>query len=362
MLSDSKKISIRQAMFLFLTIIFTPSIRIIPVFAAEKAKQAAWLTPSITVVILLLIALIWQAFYKKYKDCSLLDIYSDIAGSFIGKILAVIQLVWIVMLTGLYVRYFDIRMVGSIYPNMNMNVFGILLLVVIAYTLRSGFSTLARFNEIFLPMLAIVFYILVILMLPNVKIGFLMPISYRSIIPIFTGSTAGMGILAYFTFIFILGDKINNKEKIKKAGVTSCVFLLFALTAIVAITLGSFTYSVVQRVQLPFLVAVKQIALFNTLERIESVVVALWVLSDFVLISFFTLCALNILKFLFKLTEIKPFINIYMVLTFVLSNFIAKSVFEMDNLSRYILIPGNILLGLFLPAIILVVGKIRRKV
>ncbi len=362
MISDSKKISLRQAILLFLTITFTPAIRIIPVYGAEKAKQAAWLAPSVTVVMLFLLALIWQTFCKKYKNYSLMDIYSDITGGFIGKMLAVVHLVWMTILIGIYIRYFGVRLTASVYPSISLEIFSICLLVVIAYTLRFGLTTLARLNEVFLPILSIVFYILIALMLPNIKIGFLTPISHRSVLPVLSVSSGIIGILSYFTFVFIIGDRINNKENVKRAGISAALFLFVAWTVIVAVTLGLFSYSVVQRVQLPFLAAVKQISLFNTLERIESIVVSLWVISDFVLISFFTFCVLHILKYLFKLKATKPFINIYLVLTFVLSNYVAKSVFELENLSRYILIPGNIILGFILPVVIFVIGKIRRKI
>lgn len=362
MLADRRKISIRQATFLFLTIAFTPSIRIIPVYTAERAKQAAWLAPSVGAVMLILLSFIWQAFYRKFKDHSLMDIYSDIMGSFTGKILAVIQLIWMVLLTALYVRYFGIRLIGSIYPNMSISIFLVSMLIVIVYTLRYGLATLARLNEIVLPILGGVFYILVILMIPSFKSKLLTPITYRSILPVLNANIGIMGIMAYFTFLFIFGDKINNKEKIKRMGISASLFLLIALTAIIAITLGAFSYSVVQRTQLPFLTAVKQISLFNTLERIESVVVATWVISDFVLISFFTICTMRTLKSLFKLSDTKPFISIYMIFIYLLSMFLANSVFEMEKLSEIFFIPGNIALGFVLPAVVFFIGKIRKKI
>jgi spore germination protein (amino acid permease) len=291
-----------------------------------------------------------------------MDIYNDITGRFIGKLLAVIHLIWLVMLTALYVRYFAIRLVGSVYPNVSIEIFIISMLAVIAYTLRNGITVLARFNEITFPLLTGVFYMLILLMLPNIKFNFLTPVSYRSILPVFEGSVGTIGILAYFTFLFIIGDKINNKEKIKKAGVSVALFTLATLMSLIGATLGTFSYSVTQRTRLPFLIAVKQISLFNTIEKIESIVVAFWVLSDFVLISFFIICTLHILKSMFKLSDTKPVINIYLILMYFLSMFLAKSVFEMERLSINLFIPGNIAIGIMLPVVIFIIGKIRKKV
>ena len=195
---------------------------------------------------------------------------------------------------------------------------------------------------------------------PYVKPQFLMPVSYRSILPVFEASLGTVGILVYFSFLFIISDRINNKEVMKKVGIQASLFLLVAITTLLVITLGTFNYSIVQRTQLPFLIAVKQISLFNVLEKIESVVVAFWILTDFVLISFFIICALRIIQSLFSLQETTRLINIYIIFIFILSMYIANSAFEMQKLSEIFFIPGNILFGFVVPLVQFVIGKIRK--
>ncbi|MGB3988972.1 MAG: GerAB/ArcD/ProY family transporter, partial [Acetivibrionales bacterium] len=153
MLSDDKKISIRQAIFLFVTASFTPTVRIVPAYAAQKAKQAAWLSPVVTAVLLILLVQLWQVIYRKYRDKSLMDIYCDIAGPAAGTVILIIYLLWMVLLSALYIRYFAMRLVGAIYPNTDISVFIISMLAVIVYTLGFGVTTLARFNEVLLPFL-----------------------------------------------------------------------------------------------------------------------------------------------------------------------------------------------------------------
>lgn len=349
-------------MFLFLIIVFSPAIRLVPSYCAQRAKQAAWLAPLPAMALFALLVLIWHSIYKKYGNSTLMDIYCDIIGKIPGIILSVFFLVWLILLTALYVRYSSIRLVVSVYPNVSINLFSFLLLAIIAYTLRYGLTTLARLGEIVHPVLAGTFIVLVLLMLPNLKPGFLLPITYRSILPVLEGSMSIIGLVSYFSFIFILGDRINNKESIRKTGIQTAIFFFFVFTALIAITIGSFSSSVVARTQLPFLIAVKEISLFNTIEKIESITVVIWIASDFVLISAFTLCALSILKWLFQLTDTKPLISIYLILLYILSAFLAKNLFELQRLSEILFLPGNILFGFALPTLIFLIGKIRRKV
>ncbi|NMA33431.1 MAG: GerAB/ArcD/ProY family transporter [Clostridiaceae bacterium] len=362
MLSGNRKISIRQAAFLFLTVTFTPSLRLIAAYAAHKAKQAAWLAPTVSTAFLAILVLIWQAIYRKYRDSTLMEIYRDIAGSVPGTVILIVYLLWMVVLTALYIRYFAMRLVGAIYPNIDISIFLISMLIVVAYTLNSGLVTLARFNEILFPFLVLVFYLLIIMMIPNFRTDFLTPVSVRSILPVVRASVAPTGIVAYFSFIFVFGDRVNNKESIKKNGLKLALFLLVSQTAIIASIICTFSYRIAQRTQLPFLAAVKQISVFNIFEKVESIIVSIWVLSDFMIICFFIICVLSMLKSFFKLSDTKPLISIYVVFSYFLSMLLANNVFEMERLSEDIALPVNIVLGFVIPTIMFVIGKIRKKV
>ena len=362
MISGKDKISIRQAMYLFLTIVASPAIRLVPVYAAQTAEEAAWLAPIVAAVILFLIVLVWNKIYKSYKNDSLMNIFSDIAGRFIGKLLTVIYLLWVMLLIPLYVSYFAVRLVGSVYPDTNPSIFIISILILIAYIMRYGLVTLARLNEIVFPMFAVTFAIIFILLTPYLQVIFLAPVTYKSILPVINAGICIAGISSYYTFLFVVGDYINNKESIKKIGIQTTVFLMVNQILLLVLTLGSFGYSVIKRTQFPFLIAVKQISLFNTLEKIESVVVAIWVLSDFVLICFFIIIALKLIKSLFGLSDEKPLVNIFMIVVYFLSVYLSNTVFELERLSSYVIIPGDFILGFIVPVIMFVVGKIRKKV
>ncbi|NLO37908.1 MAG: GerAB/ArcD/ProY family transporter [Ruminiclostridium sp.] len=347
---------------MFMITIFSPAVRLVPSYCAQRANQAAWLSPLPAIALFSLLVLVWQSIYKKQGDKTMMDIYCDITGKIPGVILTVFYLIWLILLIALYVQYSSFKFVVSVYPNMSVSIFSISLLAGIAYTLRCGLTTLARLGEIVHPALVGVFIVLVILMLPNLKQDMLMPISYRSILPVLEGSVSIIGLVSYFSFVFILGDRINNKQAIRKTGLQTAVFFVIVFTVLIAITIGTFSSSVVARTQLPFLIAVKQISLFNTLEKIESIVVAIWVASDFVLISLFSLCALHIMKLLFNLSNTKHLISIFLVMIYIISAFFSDNLFELQKLSEILFLPGNILMGFIIPIFIFVIGKIRKKV
>lgn len=362
MLANKGKISMQQAFLLFLALLFSPTVRHIPLYTAERAKEAAWLAPIPATVVFFLLTRIWNSFYRKYKAHSLMDIYEDIAGKVMAKILAAVYLIWMIMLAGLYVRYSALRLVRSAYPNVDVNLFSICLLLVIAYTMRHGLEPFARFGEVVYPVLTGTFILLVVLIIPYLRLEFLVPVTGRSIVPVFKASTGIIGIIVYFSFFFIAGDRINNTETIKKTGLQVSIFIFIMITLLIVITVGSFSHTIMQRTSLPFLTAVKQISLFNTLEKIESIVVALWILSDYILISFFMLGVLQLLKYMFHLNETKPLISILAVLIYLVSIYLVNDVFELQKLSDLFFTPGNIILGFIIPCLVLFVGMLRKKV
>jgi len=362
MLTGIKKISMRQAVILFLTLTFSPTVRHIPSYTAKYAKQAAWLTPVMTLILMSLLAFVWNYFYKTYKDNTLMDIYCDITGKVIGTILAFVHLAWMIILAAVYLRYFIIKLVGSIMPLVSISFLLITILLMLFYALRYGLILIARLNELIFPIILVTFILIVLMLLPNIKWDFLVPLTYRDILPVLRGGIASVGILSSFTFLFIFGDSINNKEKTGKLGFQTALFLFCALTILLAWTIGTLSHTVTEKTLLPFLTSVKQISLFNVLEKIEPVVVSLWVMSDFVLISFFILATFRIIKHLFKNNNSQSLISISMVFFYFLTLSLVSSTFEIENLSSKVILPVNIILGIILPVIMFIIGKLRRKI
>ncbi|MDF2535669.1 MAG: gerKB4, partial [Bacillales bacterium] len=126
--------------------------------------------------------------------------------------------------------------------------------------------------------------------------------------------------------------------------------------------IGTLTSSVVQRIPFAFLVAVKQISILDTIEKIESIVVGVFIFSDFILLSVLIFVSLNIIKSLAKLNETKHLLNLFLVLVYFLSMGITINRFDLENFSVYFLIYINLTFGLIIPIILFIVGKIREKI
>lgn len=362
MIYDRRKISLRQALLLFTTILASPVVRFIPRATVKVAKQAAWLSPLISFVILVLYFILLQSLYKRHQNESLIEIFQDILGKILGKTLSMFYFLLITILASFYTRMYAERIVSTIFPNVNIIFIILVMIVTVAYVMRGGIVTLARMNELFIPILIVIFLVSDILLMPQMKINNFLPITYEDIIPILRGSLFAIGLWPYLTFILMFSDKITNKENLKNAGFQTSILIIFLITIAITTPLGVFGWSLITKMPIPYFYAIREISLFDIIERIEAGAITLWLLSDFMIISCFTFAAVHILQLLFKTSDTKPLINVYTVIIFFLSILISKSGFELNVLSEKVFLPVNIFVGLIVPLIIFIIGKFRGKI
>ena len=362
MITDKEKISLKQALFLYLTLVYTPSVRLVAAVAAKNAKQAAWLVPLASLVILILHIWMIQSMYKKHENQPFCYILNITLSKYIGKIVCFLYITWLSILLGLYIRYYAERLVTSVSPSISIILFIVIMLVLVAYTLSSGIVVIARMNQIFVVILSAIFFLLVILLIPEIKIKYLTPLSYREIVPVLKGSLALSGLWVYIFFLFMIGDKIAEKDQLLKQGIKAGIFLFFITICLITTAVGTLGYEIMQRAPLTFYATVKQISVVDVFERIESILISTWIISDFIIIAVFAFIILELIKSLLNLNHMKSFINIYIIFQAILSLYLCRNVFELQEFSSKMGLQLNVIFGLVIPIAIFIIGKIRKKI
>lgn len=358
----SNKISVKQLIIVLVVMSISPAERFLPVYAARNAAEAGWITPIAALPPILLTIYFMQKIFNKYKNKSTAEIIKDILGKYIGTIALSIHFFWILYIIGFYIRHHAERLVSSIYPNIDINIFIVVTTIIIAYILRFGETAIARMGEILFPILFILITFIMLLLLSNIRLDALLPIAFSDAIPIIRGSVGTLSVFCFIFVMFFFGDDIVGKQNTMKLFTKGSVVLLIMISMILFTTFGILGPSVTSRAPIPFLITVKQISIADTIENVESVVVATWVLSDTLLISTLGLILLHIAKGIFKLTDTKNFINIIGVFIFILANGIAKSRLELDSVASMINPYINAAIGFGTPVLLFIVGKLRRKI
>lgn len=362
MVELKEKISLKQAFLIFVVLVVSPAVRYLPIGGAIEAKQAAWLAPLGSLAFSSIFVLIWSGIFKKNDEKSFITIMQDIVGKKIGSIIGFICLIWITLITVYYTRMYAERLTSTVMPEVNIIVFIALMLLIVSSALKGGIVVLSRMNELIISFIAGMFILTVFLLVPEMKVDNLFPITYRDIFPIFKASAIVMTIGGYITIVFMFADKIGTKKEIKKMGMQLIFSLAIWFSIIILVPLSIFGWSITLKMPIPYFSAIMQISFLNTFERIESFVVILWLITDFILITTFVYAAMHIIELLFKTSASKPITNLYLIFIFFASLLFGSSWIELEAVSRYFWTPLNIALGYFLPIVIFFIGKIRKKI
>jgi len=144
------KISVRQSFIILLLAIASPSLRILPIFAAEEGKQASWVAVIVATVPLILLIYMYNSFFAKHEDKALDEIFDIIVGKFVGKIIVFIYIVWFLFLFSLYLRYFCERFLSTILVDTPIEFMILVMLGFIYYIIRHDIEAFARMGELFL--------------------------------------------------------------------------------------------------------------------------------------------------------------------------------------------------------------------
>lgn len=362
MSNDNEKISMRQAMLFIIVVFCAPAIRYIPLYTVNQAGQAAWLSPLITLILELVYILVWWGFFKKYERKSFVEIIKDIMGKIFGNIVCIMYFLWITLMLVFYLRMYGERVVSTSMSSINIIIILVIMFITVWYVLRSGIVPLAKMNEIIFLGLGGIFILYNILVLPELKMENLFPITYKDVVPIFK---ANLGIMAMFSLniiVLMFNDKIDHKGENKKLSIKTLATIMLISLLVISVPLCVFGAPILVKLSIPYLNAMMQISLFDIIERVESGIMMAWILADFVLFCVLIYSAMHMIKKSFNLSNVKPLIPIYMLGVFFLSFYLTKSSLEAQTLSKTILTYAALLMGYILPIFIFCIGKIRKKV
>jgi len=362
------KISIFQMVAIYILVSIVPVVRYFPIIMTDSAGKAAWVAAILSIIpsILLVWTLHGLMNNVKAKDGkqikTLLDVFNVIYGKVIGTILSIIYLIWIIIFAAVELRLFGERLISTTFIYAPIAFFLLTMLILVFFVVRGRISNFGRFAEVFLELFILIIVFIVLTASSNFNFTNFWPVTTHDVKGIVMGILKGTNVFNMFTFAMFLGDKITDKEKIKKTGTFAAIVTgIIGLIGII-ITLGTFGKDLLPTLSQPFFMALKVINLFGVLERIEAVFITFWVVADFILIAYNVLVASNICKQKFKLTKrriaVTPIVLIILILaTIIANNYFSLQVIFINYLSQF-----NLIVGLGIPFITYAVAKARKLI
>jgi spore germination protein (amino acid permease) len=328
----------------------------------QDSRKAAWLAPLMSYMPLLVLFGALTSMFKKGRAQSLGDVFEFSIGKPAGKALLVFYLLWCVILYLLYIRYYAERLLSTIFPNTDIRFFIFVMMPLVFMAARGRFEVFTRFAELFFLVFTVIMSAFFLLLLPSVKLENLYPVTLYDLFPAAKAAYPVLAIWGYALLLLFFGEKVADKDKLSGHGKKAALFLVIMNTLIIVTVVGTIGTKVVQKMPIPFFSAIKAITVMETLNRFESVLLSMWVVSDFIVITVFALIIMRILERLFDAADVRQLSSPVALLGYSGSQYFTENRAELSAFSGKIGLAGNLIFCFLIPLAVFVIGKLRKKI
>ncbi|WP_243298463.1 GerAB/ArcD/ProY family transporter [Bacillus litorisediminis] len=341
---------------------------IIPI--AVEAKQDAWLSILLGMLGGLLLFFIYHRLYLYYPDISAVEYVQKITGRFLGRIIALLYLLYFAYLAARVLRDFGTMLVTIAYFDTPLFIINALLIMVLIYTVRKGIEVLARTGELlFVLMYLLAFAGFVLIVISGlIDINNLKPVLEEGIIPV-VKTTYTQTLYVPFgeavVFAMIL-PYLNNPKVAKKTGLLAIGLSGINLAIVSAINFSVLGVDYMMRSQYPLLSAIQRIQVADFLERLDVFYMIATIIGGFFKISIFFYAVIAGTSSLFKVKQPSrlayPIGLVILVLSMTIASNYSEHIREgLDIVPIYLHLPFQVMIPILLLGIAFVKNKIKQS-
>lgn len=280
--------------------------------------------------------------------------------SWVGKIAGSLYLIYFYLMAALGTRLF-IESYKLIMKETPMWAFAALIISLTAYIVYLGLETLGRVNQIMLPTLVVIAIAVVFLTMGEHKdYSNLLPIMGNGIYPVAKGSITVMGWFGGFVIIGMVMPYITRPDKLVKTGIWTAVITLVFFLGPITGPIALFGVEQAKEMAFPTFSEVRYIVAGTVINRFDAIAVLFWTIGLMVHISlFFYGLSLGVAQ-VFKLKAHQPLVIPLGWLIGIGSLLFANNFTELTDFLFKSYIPLNLLMGVGLPLLFLIWGKVKK--
>ncbi|WP_340025434.1 endospore germination permease [Paenibacillus sp. FSL K6-1096] len=353
-------ISLRQFYIMTFGLTIGTSILVIPSGLAHTAREDAWIAALCSLLINLAMVVLYLAIARLYPGRNLFEILEAGFGRWIGKIISLLYLFYFLILTGTLLGDLSFFMSSEILPETPVEAIQIVFLSAAVMSASLGIVVLARVGELLFPWVLFLFLILVLTLIPRIEWNYIRPVLEGGLRPVLlAGYHSAMYQELIVLMVFLpLVSKPKSGERALLLGTFAGDMLLSIIVLLSLLILG---IEQTENSTFPAFALAKTINIGNILQRIEGIMITIWVLSFFIKISLLYLSILQGVQNVFQLKNprllIYPLAVLFMIVAW---NTYINTVYVNEIIAK---VWGNFsaIYLVFLPLLVYVIALIRRK-
>lgn len=365
MIHENERISRRQYLSICFLGLLSPIIRQLPRIAPRLAGNAAWLSGLASLPILLLYERIMVRLQKKRAEGEGMgEVFLRVYGKAAGSVLLVVYALWMLCYSGFAIAASADRLLTTAYPLggklMFLFIMGALGLLAVLSRLR----TLARAANLLRPVMLIMLLAVLVSSLLDADLVTLLPITAADLVPVMELGAVVSNVLLLIVSFSFLENRVAVEGKRSRGWRVSRLFCVMALlvTLILAAVLANFGPEFAVRQAHPFFAMTRNIKIFGSFERVEPLIIVMWVLTDFVLVAALQQSALTILRLVLRKDSrvLLPVLCSAVAVGFAL--LMERDTFQISYLADKVFPLSGACISFGLFPLTLLVGLLRRKI
>lgn len=290
---------------------------VLPTIAAQFAKNDFWMTGIFAALIGLITVYVVTRLHQLYPKLTVIQYSEQIVGKLLGKIIGLVYFFYYLHSTGIISRvYAEFVKANFLFKTPILLIISSITLL-FAIAVRGGTEMLARSAVVLTPIFILPIFFL-LLLIPEMDVKNIFPILSHGMIPVIKGSfTPEAWVSEFFAMTFFL-PQLADPEKGRRWGMISLCAVILSMTYVNLITLfliGSDTGNKIY----PILIAFRYIKVGNIFENLEALLLAMWVVGNFVKMGVYFYAAVLSFTQCLRLSDYRPFVFLLAVLSVVFS-------------------------------------------
>ncbi|GAA4852271.1 endospore germination permease [Paenibacillus vulneris] len=280
---EKGKISAGQLGILTLLLVGATGILTVPSITAKHAERDMWMSPvwgSISGFLTIYIAFQLE---KLYPNKSIIEYSEAILGRWLGKISGLFVLFFLLHSCGGVVREYGEFIIGAFLQRTPLPVVIWSLVITCSFGVRGGLEVLARCSQVFFPICVVIFLVVVVSLIPDLKPHHILPVLEFGLTPSLEGSIIPHSwFVQFFLISFLLPflGKGNGKGLLWGNISVTSLMLIFVVTNLTCLFL--FDDKLTSRLTYPVYTAIRFSNPAGFLSHLESLVMMFWIMAGFV--------------------------------------------------------------------------------
>lgn len=301
---EGGKISIRQLTILVMLVTIGDSILVLPSIPTFYAQQDAWISSFIGMAAGLLAVYMLCMIGKLYPHLTLIQSIQQILGKWVGSIVSLLFLAYFFLSATAHTQEVGDFLNIEMMQETPIQALQILFISIVIMAARLGLEVIGRTAEIFTPLILIIFLILIMFLSPQIETERIQPLLENGFKPVLMGSIPCLALpfMELVIFLMIL-PYVNQAKKIRRGFLQGALFGGIVLIIIIVMSVLVLGADLTSRSIYPSYSLARRVSIGRFLERVESTIALLWLLTISIKITLYFYAFILGLAQLFKLKE-----------------------------------------------------------